>query len=624
MRKQRWGEYPAQQADFHANYSQHRSIIVDKDSANTEATGAYDPDYFETDNPAGVTDNQARTFIKLALSKIRAKVGHSPMLVRARFALFTDGANTSESQLGAPLPWYASMFRILRLPDWADCNNRYRDKSASSAWGDDAAIYAPVPGLDHHPVPFASVTVPLQATFPSAYWYWEVTNEMRERLAAGDDLAFMMMRHPIGTLTGGAATRMVWNWKISAATYAFVELLFQLPVEYYAAKGDNTIDIMKPLDNSLDLDVGNLLLGSVERGETGSPVALFVKNLGGRLLPHLEVWDDSPEWSTPVADAGNTGSAVLSYVALAEASVSQQYTIKFTSPTAFQVLALAYKDNASDLNSTYGTTGWDGVIGSDWTGPSGGLTIPAAAWSGTPVANDKIYVSVTGQTTLGSWPADSNLQVEMAKDSGGNPDAASWRPIKGQRTYLTAGCTVDSTSKTLTIRRVTPALWPTGAKGFVADSANMDEFVVVSSTATSVDVTFPSATGHVYATAAKVCTTLPFRSLATSVWSKSTGAAGSTETNPALIPLTNASTLGFTAASKIVIQSVDDLAVYEEATVLSVDGTKITCVAVLTQAYPSGSLVMQAGSGEARFWMRIVALPSSMEELKRGRLAVRT
>lgn len=624
MRKLLWGQYPAQQADFFARMGAGRSIIIDKNSLNAIDSAASDPDKLDVRNPQTVTDSIFRSFVKIALLKVRASVGHSPMVVRARLVLYDD---SNQSQDESAAAWTPALFRILtaRLPDWADCNTRYRDISASLGWGDDASIWAPVPGQDHHPVPFATITIPTTATMAAAWWYFDVTNELKEKLASGEDLTFMLCKTPIGTFNGGSYyTRMLFHWKDDAGHYPYLELSYMMPIEFFAGKPDNSIDLQKILDNSLDLDIGNLLLGSVERGETGSPVPVFCKNLGGRILKHFEVEDDSPEWSTPVNDAGNTGSAVLGYVGLDNNSVSQEYTIKFTSATAFQVLALAYKENSSSLNPTYGTTGWDGVIGSDWTAPSGGLTIPAAAWSGTPVANDKIYVNVTGQSTPSSWAADSGLQVEMAKDSAGSPDAATWRPVRGQRTYLASGVTIDNTSKTLTVRRITPADWPAGTKGFVADGTNIDEFTVVSATTTSVSVTFPSATGHAYSTGAKVCTTLPFRDTGLSVSAKSTAAAGVNETNPALIPLTNAATIGFTAASKVVIQSIDDPAVQEEITALSVDNVKITASAYLVNEYPSGSMVVQAGSGEVRFWLRIVSLPSTMEQLKRLRLTVRT
>src|SRR3972149_4006569 len=153
-------------------------------------------------------------------------------------------------------------------------------------------------------------------------------------------------------------------------------------------------------------------------------------------------------------------------------------------------------------------------------------------------------------------------------------------------------------------RQMAPAQGPANTKIFVPNAATIDEGYIQSCTATSITVVFGSVTNNVYAAGDKVCTTLPFRAVGTAVFSTSTGAAGGAPREPALIPLVNAQTLGFAGSSKILIRDVGDPTITEQATLLSVDNVKITCAAYLTKSYVSGSLVMQAGSGEGKFWLR--------------------
>jgi hypothetical protein len=619
MRNLAYGIYPAQQASFKGVRVHGRSIIVDATATNYTETTEYDPSYLNFKRVATGNPEIEKPLIKIAMAALRAAMGHSPVLVRVRLFLYAPAQGLTSDIHGH----VQGLFRLLTVPDWADADYRYRDVSGVIAWGGDAAIYSPVPGIDHHPVPFAILTIPANPATPPQWWSLDVTDEIAYHLAAGDDMSFMAAMHPIKTFAATQNTLQV-NWKGDTAHYPYLSFQYLLPIEFYACKANGDIDLSQMLDNSIDLDTGNLYLGAVERGETGTPVACRIKNLGGRTLAHLEVWDDSPEWSTPVADAGNAGSGVLAHVVLAEASVSQKYTVKFTSATAYQVKAEAYKDNASNLHPTFGNSGWAGDTSADWNAPSGGLTIPTAAWSGTPQANDLIYVYVSGQTTDAAWPSDSNTQVEMTKDAAGDPDDTAWRPIKGQRTYTSGSVTIDAATKTINVRYIDTSKFPANTKVFIANGDTIDEGYIQSCTSSSITVVFGTVTNNVYAAGDKVCTTLPFRALGTAIFSTSTGAAGASQGNPALIPLLNAQSLGFANSAKILIRDVDDPTISEEATILAVDNVKITCAALLTHDYVSGSLVMQAGSGEGKFWLRIQADPSTTEELKRLRLCVRT
>jgi len=620
MRNFSFGVYPAQQVAFKGLRISGRSIIVDGTAVNDTNATEYDPSFLRFLSHSSASASIEKPLIKIAMAIPRTSMGHSPVLVRVRLFVFAPGVGYTV-QIGQG--WVQGLFRLLTAPDWADANYRYRDISGVIPWGGDAAIYSPVPGVDHHPVPFATLAIPTNPATPAQWWSFDVTDEVAYHLAAGDDMAFMAAKHPIKTFATSSDVLEV-QWKGDSAHYPYLSFQYLLPIEFFACKLNGDIDLTQMLDNSIDLDTGNLYLGAVERGETGTPVACRIKNLGGRTLAHIEVWDDSPEWSTPIPDVGNAGSGVLDHVILAEASVSQKYTIKFTSGTAFQVKAEAYKDNASNLHPTFGNSGWVGDTGSDWAAPSGGLTIPTAAWSGSPQANDLIYVYVIGQTTDAAWPSDSNAQVEMTKDDAGDPDNGNWRPIKGQRTYTIGSHTIDATTKTINVRYIDTSKYPANTKIFVANAATIDEGYIQSCTATSITIVFGSVTNNVYAAGSKVCTTLPFRAVGTAVFDVSTGAAGVSQGNPALIPLVNAQALGFANTAKILIRDVDDPTITEEATIQAVDNVKITCTAYLTHDYVSGSLVMQAGGGEGKFWLRIVATGGTTEELKRVRLGVRT
>jgi hypothetical protein len=186
--------------------------------------------------------------------------------------------------------------------------------------------------------------------------------------------------------------------------------------------------------------------------------------------------------------------------------------------------------------------------------------------------------------------------------------------------------TIDATSKTLTVRHIVTTDWPNGTKVFVANATTIDEGTVTGQTATSLTVTFPSATGHAYAVGDKVGSTLPVRGLGTSLWAKTTGAAGASQTNPAYIPLTGALGLGFSPGQVCSIQSVDDTTLQEEFTIATsgVDNSRILALSLLQHDYTTGAMVIAGGTGEAIFWLKIVATATTLEERKQLRLAVRT
>ena len=637
FRRLTWGKTPAQYNTFKlcrpgANGGTPRSMIVDHSISNGDAPAVL----YNYNDPTPIVGSDPnvpyRWFRKIPLTQLRAQLGHSPTLIRATYNMRLAQVNPITSTT----PLTIGLYRLLQQPTWDSGapSNRYYD--GTNPWGGDAGLYAPYPGIDHLATPFSTLTVPAGTTNPAALPWdqrplhtWDITAEMKYCLAAGVDLLFMVGLYPIG---GGVAgwTNCYYNNDLSAAPgyVPYFDFWYLNQVEFFAAKATGAIDQLTLLNNQYDLAQNALDLGSAERGEIGTPVKFFLANLGTRTRPHIELWDDTPEWTKPVAGSGNTGTAALAYVVCSEsAALSQKLTIKFTSPTAFQVQSLAYRDNGTDLHASFANdVGWNGAVGADLALGLGGVTIPTGAWSGTAVANDTIIVYITGQSTdYANWPADSNAQVDMAKDSSGSPDATTWRNIKMPRTTLDAGFTVNSTGTiTITTLTIAPADYPAGRKIAVANGTTIDYGTVqAGATATSIPIQFDSQTNNVYAAAAKVTCALVARSLGPKLWALSTGAAGAGQSNAAVIPLTGAQTKGFTTSSTIVIQDVAT-GVQEEATIASVSDTQITCAALLTNAYSTGAFVVQAGAGEVAFWNRIDSLPSTAEELKRYRLNVRT
>lgn len=617
LRKLLWGQFDAQWADFRVSQICGRSIVVDGGSSNIDSATKYDPallDWYYSGGTVG--DTYERSLFKVTLDTLRAMLGMTPVLVRVRWWWWLASAN--------PAARNYALRRILpaSIPDWADCDARYRDVSATLAWGNDPNAYAPVFDYDVLSTPFAVLAVPYAAAAASAYSHvWDLTTEFGQAIRNGADMCFMMYDYElVNKLTYNVP---VFFWA-TAGRRPYLEIMYLFPLEFFACKPSGAIDMTQLLNNALDTGQGNLNLGAGEKGQTLPAVAARVKNFSTRTLPLVEVLDDSPEWTPPAADAGNGGSGALAYPTLGEQAVSQKWWIKFTSASAFQVKGTKYEDNQIDLNPSYGGTGWTGSTGGDWTSPTGGLTIPAAAWSGTPQANDVFTFEVRGQTTDATWPYDSNTQVQMTKDSAGSPDATMWRPVKGQRTTTTAGVTIDATTKTIDVQHIDTSKWPANVKCFIADYTNIDEGYVSSCTATSITIVFPSATSHVYASGVRVCSSLPLGSLSPGVWGLTTGAAGASQSNPALIPLVGAAATGFTNGTTIVIQDPGDATITEEATISTVATDSILCTAWLTKDYAQGAMVMMGGSGEAKFWLGVFSDAGTTEQLKRLRLVTRT
>ena len=246
--------------------------------------------------------------------------------------------------------------------------------------------------------------------------------------------------------------------------------------DYIRAVGGSP-DYASSVDETED---GHYYLGAVERGATGAAVQGWVRNYT-TATQQVEIFDDHAEWITPVQRAG-TGTGQLDYVTLAEYATSQLYTAIFYSSTQYEVKAVAFRDNSTSYHPQINAdASWRSDTSSNWTSPSGGLTIPAAAWQGANVSSgDEFEIAVRGNTTDSAWPADSNDQVEITYDNAGVADATGWRPAVGRRERATAAIDVDATSKFFPLRHIVPAEWPVGNKCFIHDQTNIDEGTITS------------------------------------------------------------------------------------------------------------------------------------------------
>ncbi|HQM37469.1 MAG TPA: hypothetical protein PLN64_00915 [Candidatus Bipolaricaulis anaerobius] len=702
-----YGRLAAEWATFTAAEIRGRSILMDGTATNFIDSTIYNGStvvfYYN------LSSNRTKLLVKVELDVIRGLIGHAPILLAADLACATYQTTGGSVLL--------DVYRIINAPDWADTTYRYRDTSAVLPWTGDA--YSPLWGTDVALTPFASYTTPaatVYATEPDVFF--DMTAELRRALLRGIDLAFMMTRHSASSI------QTTLRWNTSPLTLnPYLRIWYLFGIEFFQAAADGSINLASMIDNA-DEDQ-TYYLGATERGGTTTPIKGWWKNLTSRTLTHVEILDDHGEPTDPEQTAG-TGTGALHYVVLLDACGSQKYTVKMTSPTAYEVKAEAYRDNIESYHPAFDSDAdWEGTTSTDFIAVEGGLTIPAAAWEETGLlANDEFVFWVRGNTTETAWPADSNEQVEMAHDDGTGTaaDPATWRPIAGRRIKTTASVTIDATSKVIPVRPIQASQWPTGTPAFIADDTNIDEGTIgdvleseigtlvftgsglddaavsgeyhgnepgidlriqIDGTgtpdtfkwskdggsnweATTVAITgspqhlfdnvwvdFGATTGHtstdrwdctvdpwtielegltagtnVYAVGSKVGTSLPFRDTTAAVWGQTTAAAGPSEALPNRVYFEDQEgsgpiTLGIAPGDTLYIQDVSDSTVSEEGVVQTVAATYVNLVAYLTNDYPAGAWVAKKGTGERPFWLRVVALATTDEELKEVRLNAR-
>lgn len=613
MRFLEWGKADSHDADFAAREGASESLLVWGNGRDFDYGGSTVVDlFYVVRNKNNPVTGVRFCVVKVALENIKAKIGIAPVILKATFAaiMHEQGNVTTTSY---PLR------RLFAPASLSALTGRYMDSGVP--WTDD--VYAPLPGTDVADADYSSATVTTTDTayYPFGKDYataieWRVDDLLAEALRFNSDLRFILWAPSNNNYAN-------FNWDYEGVK-RLLRIWYLHRLEFFGVDSNGDLDPGKLLESVSGDLASQLYLGAVQRGQTSTPASLRIKNFGEDVLPLVEVWDDSPEWSDPVQIAG-TGTGALDHVILSDSAVSQKYTVVFTSSTDFEVVAEGYRDNPTGLHPTQDANpSWVGNTASDWSAPSGGLTIPSAAWTAGTLVGDQFLVYVTGQSTDASWPADSNSQVECCLDDGaGNPDG-KWRSVLGQRTKLTAGVTIDAVTKTVSVRYIDTSKWDVGDRVWIGDGTNLDEGTIQSATATSVTIENLTVSNNVYAAGARVCTTLPIQNLGTTPWSQVDQDSGASQSPASRLYVEDPSV--FAASDKIVVVSYADGSVYETATVAAVStgGGYLDLAANLTLDWTAGDLVYKVGAGEARVWFRVVGSALSQEELKQLRINVRT
>jgi len=472
LREYEYGRPAVQWADFDAVQIRGRSLNHDPGaSANFEGSSTFDPTVL--DHVYNNSDAYARNLIEVTLDTVRAQLGHTSLILYADLAFYSYVAPGSGIISGT-----IDAYRLLASgADLSDCTNLKMDATGPEYWT--YSDYAPYPGEDVAADAFGSIAFTGEGgVYPSSPDnFLDITDELALALRRSVALR-LMLKGQAGW--GSGYYQMAWN---TAGYTPYLRAFHNYRLEFFQANASTgEIDLDGLVTDDEDTHV---YLGALERGDTGTAKKLYLVNLGDATLPHVEILDDHPEWSDPVQKAGS-GTGRLDYVTLAEASVSQEYWVRMTSSSAYEVKALAYRDNTDNLNPSYGGAGWTGTTAGSWTSPNGDLTIPAAAWQPGTLVNDEFQIYVKGNSTDSTWPADSNDQVQITYDSGGSADSANWRRVDGRRTRSTGSVTIDATTKKIPVRYIQTSFWVVGERAFIADDTNINHGDVKSVAAASV------------------------------------------------------------------------------------------------------------------------------------------
>jgi hypothetical protein len=469
MRRWTFGEFQSQHDAIHfQDLGFGRSIVVEGSTTNQDQ-GAPGVDKGSHQWNVNVTSDTDFTYgaIYIAKELLKTKLGQIPILVKvsARFMSTVDRAAHA-----------VRIYRFINPPTEGDASNRYRDKTGFITWYED--VYAPYPGQDIEDPP--ALYIPSQTMLEGERTDWEITSIIQRALRDNVNVDFMVR------ISSGSPLSVFME---TVGKWPLFEFFFFYPIEFYKSDGAGGIDLLSVVD---DQPGNEYYLGAVERGQAGAPVQGFFRNYT-ETTQQVELFDDHPENEEPVQRVG-TGTGKLDYIVLADPAVSQLYTLIFYSSTQYEILAVAYRDNPTSLHPQIDADSqWRGTIGSDFTAPTGGLQIPAAAWQPGTLLDDEIEVGVRGNTTVTTWPADSNDQVEMTFDDGGSADGAEWRPVNGRRIKTSAGTTIDATTKLIPTRYVLPTDWPVGTKAFIHNVNNFDAGQVKS--IQEADIGSPAFTG---------------------------------------------------------------------------------------------------------------------------------
>lgn len=455
MRYWQFGLFDAQAADCDFDiWSGWRAILAQPygTSAQESNPNQYNNDVAYFSWIAGSNPLAYATLVNIDLTQIKATLGQIPVLLNVDWSFVPSASNTNRTI------WIS---RMLHGWDVGDSTSRYQDKSALTTWYEDA--YAPFEGQDVEATPTHVSTVDFTNGVRS---YHSITPILQRALRDNTDVRFIMWG------TGSVSTNQAFHCKpVTTSLRPTLEFFYLYPIEFYESVGGD-IDYSSTVQEAED---GHYYLGAVERGATGSAVQGWIRNYTDS-VKQVELFDDHPEWITPVQRVG-TGTGNLDYVTLDEPATSQLYTVVFYSTTQYEVKAEAYRDNAIGYHPQIDANGsWRSDVNSSWTSPSGGLNLTAAMWQKALInSGDEFEVAVRGNTTDTTWPADSNDQVEITKDNAGSADATAWRPVLGHRERTTAAVTTDATSKFFPLRHIDTTEWNVGEPCYVHDQTNINE-----------------------------------------------------------------------------------------------------------------------------------------------------
>jgi hypothetical protein len=459
MRFWDWGVATAEAADWHFSRGTFRTEY---------GPWGYTTDMSETDMVYDqVTCDFGKTgtgFINEELlwilkDQVKAKLGQVPVLISASIEANNLGLASTWS-----LTWETR--RMITTWDKGDTTNWRYDKSGTLYWYN--SLEHIVRGQDVETTPSHSglCSHTYDTDDDSSFL---ITDIVSRALRDNTDIKIhLSVYHALGALPAGLV--QVHSKPTNPALRPYIRFAYLYPIEFYHDDGTGNLDLSSPVTD----DPGDeYYIGAVEPGQTGTATKCHIRNYS-ESTQQVEIFDDHPEFTTPIT---RIGSSQLDYCELSDAAVSQLYTPTFYSATQYEVKAEAYRDNSVSLHPTINAdASWRGDTSTDFTAPSGGLTIPAAAWQRGTATSDEYEFGVRGNTTDTGWPADSNDQVEITYDNAGSADATAWRPILGRREETRAQVTVDATTKFFPTRGgLVPADWPTDNKAFVMDGTKMNE-----------------------------------------------------------------------------------------------------------------------------------------------------
>ena len=214
----------------------------------------------------------------------------------------------------------------------------------------------------------------------------------------------------------------------------------------------------------------------------------------------------------------------------------------------------------------------------------------------------------------GNYNGNSNRTYRIQIDANGTPDTFSWSR-DGTTSWVATGVAVTSS----------PTLLEDGIYlDWTATTGHLiGDYWLFDADTWGVTVGSLTSGSNTYASGASVGTTLPLRDVTAAVFSSVSAASGASESPASRVYLEDTS--GFTQGDTIFLQQVDNMGIYESATIATggVQSTYLDLTASLTNDYAIGDFCTKQGSGEEPFWMRPVATSTTVEELKRLRLNAR-